>query len=87
VTRSKWLALGALATLQLGDFISTRLALARPGVVEIGLLPHYTDLLGAKLFALVLCTLLVVINRKPARLWGVCGVYALIVLSNLRLAL
>ena len=87
VTRSKWIALAVLAALQVGDLVSTRLALARPGVVEVGFATPLHRLAGREAVCPALRLFWCWSTEKPRRLWFVCGVYTLIVLSNLRLAI
>ena len=87
MSRSKWIALAVLALLQVGDAVSTHLALRVPGVVELNPLVHGLGLYGAKLTVLAAVVLLVWMTEHMRRVWVVCGIYAAIVGSNLLLVL
>ena len=64
---------------------STRMALNIPGVMELNPLVRELGLLPAKLLVLGFIALLVYRTKSLKRLWAVCGVYALIVASNVLL--
>ncbi len=72
-----------LCILQAGDLFSTHMALSIPGVLELNPLVREFGLWPAKLLVLGLILLFAWRTKKMARLWAVCGVYALIVASNL----
>jgi hypothetical protein len=74
-----------LGLLQVGDLLSTRMALKIPGVMELNPLVRELGLWPAKLLVLGFIALLVYRTKSMIRLWGVCGVYALIVASNVLL--
>lgn len=76
-----------LCVLQAGDLFSTRMALRIPGVLELNPLVREFGLWPAKLVVLGLILLLAWRTKKMARLWAVCGVYALIVTSNMLVVL
>ncbi len=76
-----------LCVLQAGDLFSTRMALRIPGVLELNPLVREFGLWPAKLLVLGLILLLAWRTKKMARLWAVCGVYALIVTSNMLVVL
>jgi hypothetical protein len=87
VSRAKWVALFVLLLLQVIDFVSTRLALARPGVVELNPWVRANRLWDVKLYAFCLVCLLVWYGKgRTWHLWVLCGIYGLIVGSNLILA-
>jgi hypothetical protein len=73
----------ALCLLQAGDFFSTRMALKIPGVLELNPPVREFGLWPAKLLVLGLILLLAWRTKKLARLWAVCGIYAVIVGSNM----
>ncbi len=75
----------ALALLQAGDLFSTRMALKIPGVMELNPLVRELGLWPAKLLVLGFVALLVYRTRSRRRLWAACGVYAVIVASNVLL--
>ena len=87
MTRAKWVALAILAALQCADAVSTRMALAVPGVVELNPLVRFLGLYGAKLTVLAAIVLLVWMTEHMRRVWFVVGCYTLIVGSNLTLVL
>ena len=72
-----------LALLQAGDIFSTRMALTIPGVMELNPLVRELGLWPAKLLVLGFIALLVYRTKSRRRLWAACGVYALIVASNI----
>ncbi|MGA2688249.1 MAG: DUF5658 family protein [Candidatus Korobacteraceae bacterium] len=72
-----------LALLQAGDLFSTRMALTIPGVMELNPLVRELGLWPAKLLVLGFIALLVYRTKSRRRLWAACGVYALIVASNI----
>jgi hypothetical protein len=72
-----------LCLLQAGDLFSTRMALKVPGVLELNPLVREFGLWPAKLLVLGLILLLAWRTKKMARLWAVCGIYAVIVASNM----
>jgi hypothetical protein len=74
-----------LALLQAGDLLSTHMALKIPGVMELNPLVRSLGLWPAKLIVFGFIVLLVCRTNSPKRLWAVCGVYALIVASNVLL--
>ena len=74
-----------LCLLQAGDLFSTRMALTIPGVVELNPLVRGFGLWEAKLLVFGLVVLLAWRTRTMARLWAICGVYAVIVGSNVLL--
>ncbi len=79
-----------LCLLQVGDLISTRMALRVPGVLELNPLVRELGLWQAKLTVLVLIVLLAYWTKHTKKVgpaWAVCGVYGLIVVSNLLLFL
>jgi hypothetical protein len=84
VRRAKWLALFVLLLLQVIDFMSTRQALTRPGVVELNPWVRANGLWDVKLYAFCLVCLLVWYGKgRTWHLWVLCGAYGLIVGSNL----
>ena len=85
MTRPKLIALAALLLLQAGDLISTRLALAVPGVVELNPVVRDLGLYPAKLITCGFCIMLVLYEKKLWRTWCVCALFAAIVGSNLLL--
>ena len=72
-----------LCLLQAGDLFSTRMALTIPGVQELNPLVRQFGLWPAKLLVFGLIVLLASRTRKMGRLWALCGVYGLIVGSNM----
>lgn len=74
-----------LGLLQVGDLFSTRMALAIPGLMELNPLVRELGLWPAKLLVFGFIALLVYRTKSQRRLWAVCGVYALIVASNVLL--
>ncbi|MFZ0311321.1 MAG: DUF5658 family protein [Candidatus Korobacteraceae bacterium] len=74
-----------LGLLQVGDLLSTRMVLKIPGVMELNPLVRELGLWPAKLLVLGFIALLVYRTKSLKRLWVVCGVYALIVASNVLL--
>jgi hypothetical protein len=72
-----------LALLQAGDLFSTRMALRIPGVMELNPLVRELGLWQAKLLVLGFIALLVYRTKSRRRLWAACGVYALIIASNI----
>jgi hypothetical protein len=74
-----------LGLLQAGDLFSTRMALTVPGVMELNPLVRGLGLWPAKLLVIGFIALLVYRTKSVGRLWAVCGVYALIVASNVLL--
>ena len=77
-----------LGALQIGDLISTRLVLAAGGV-ELNPLVRAFGLWPTKLVALVLlfAWALMSSRKQQARVWMLCGVYALVVIWNIALAI
>ena len=71
--------------LQVGDWLSTQLALAKPGVVELNPLLRSLGLWQAKLLVFGFIVLLAWRSEKPRKLWIVCGIYTMIVASNVLL--
>jgi len=61
------------------------LALTVPGVMELNPLVRELGLWPAKLIVFGFIALLVYRTKSLKRLWAVCGVYALIVASNVLL--
>lgn len=84
--KPKWIALAILLLLQAGDFLSTKFALAVPGVVELNPLVRTLGLVPAKLLVLGLVLVLIYRAEKLLRIWILCGTYSAIVASNLALA-
>jgi hypothetical protein len=82
---SKWTAASLLILLQVADGLSTRVALAIPGAIELNPLVHNLGLWPAKLLVLALVLLLALKTIKPQRVWLPCGFYVLIIGSNLLL--
>jgi len=74
-----------LGLLHAGDLFSTRMALTVPGVMELNPLVRGLGLWPAKLLVIGFIALLVYRTKSVGRLWAVCGVYALIVASNVLL--
>jgi hypothetical protein len=74
-----------LALLQAGDLFSTRMALKVPGVMELNPLVRELGLWPAKLLVLGFIALLVYRTKSQRRLWAACGIYAVIVASNVLL--
>jgi hypothetical protein len=74
-----------LCLLQLGDLFSTRLALKVPGVIELNPLVREFGLWQAKVLVFGLIVLLAWQTNRMRRLWTLCGVYAVIVASNVML--
>jgi len=72
-----------LCILQAGDLFSTRMVLSIPGSLELNPLVREFGLWPAKLLVLGLILLFAWRTKKLARLWAVCGIYALIVGSNM----
>jgi hypothetical protein len=72
-----------LCLLQAGDLFSTRMALSVPGASELNPLVREFGLWPAKLLVFGLILLLAMRTKKMKRLWAVCGIYALIVASNM----
>lgn len=57
--------------------------LAVPGVIELNPLVRNLGLWPAKLLVLALVLLLALRTKKPQRVWILCGIYAVIIASNL----
>ena len=74
-----------LCLLQLGDLFSTRLALKVPGVIELNPLVREFGLWQAKVLVFGLIVLLAWQTKRMRRLWTLCGIYAVIVASNVML--
>jgi hypothetical protein len=74
-----------LILLQAADGLSTRAALAIPGARELNPLVRGVGLWPAKLLVLALALLLALKTEKPQRVWTLCGLYAVIIASNLLL--
>lgn len=77
-----------LCLLQVADLISTRLAMRVPGTLELNPLVRELGLWQSKLTVLALVVILafwVKHTKRVGAVWLVCGVYALIVASNIRL--
>jgi hypothetical protein len=85
LAKQKWVALWVLVALQIGDLVSTHLALSAHGVVELNPLVREMGLWPAKLLATALIAALVWRVRSLSRVWGVCAVYSLLVISNVRM--
>jgi hypothetical protein len=81
----KFIPFLVLGLLQAGDLLSTRMALKVPGVMELNPLVRELGLWPAKLIVFGFIALLVYRTKSLGRLWAVCGVYALIVASNVLL--
>ncbi len=74
-----------LCVLQVGDLVSTQLALRIPGVHELNPLVRDLGLWPAKLLAFAIIVFLAWRAKTIARLWAVCGFYAAVVASNVLL--
>ena len=74
-----------LCLLQLGDLFSTRLALKVPGVIELNPLVREFGLWQAKVLVFGLIVLLAWQTKRMRRLLTLCGIYAVIVASNVML--
>ncbi len=74
-----------LCLLQIGDLVSTRFALTIPGVMELNPLVRQFGLWPAKLLVFGLIVLLAWQTKRMRRLWTLCGIYAVIVASNVML--
>lgn len=83
--RQKIVPFLVLVLLQAGDLFSTRMAMTVPGVVELNPLVSAFGLWPAKLIVFGFIVLLAWRARRTERLWVVCGVYAVIVASNVLL--
>ena len=81
---SKWVAFAFLALLQIADLISTKLTFT-VGAVELNPLVRSTGLLLSKLLVFAMIVILAWKTKKPKRLWALCGIYTLIVGSNVLL--
>ena len=73
-----------LGILQLGDLLSTRLALDH-GAVETNVFVSSLGLWEAKLLCLAIVAFLAWYTRKPQRIWGLCAFYVIVVGWNLSL--
>jgi hypothetical protein len=82
--RGKLIPVIVLCILQLGDLLSTRLALAH-GAVEANLFVNSMGLWGAKLLCFAMVAVVAWRTRKPSRIWAVCAFYAMVVGWNLSL--
>ncbi len=82
--RGKLIPVIVLCILQLGDLLSTRLALAH-GAVETNLLVSSIGLWAAKLLCVAIVAIIAWHTRKPSRIWAVCAFYAIVVSWNLSL--
>jgi hypothetical protein len=71
-----------LCLLQAGDWLSTRAALATPGMVEFNPLVRAMGVGHAKLILVVAAIPLLWYTKKPWHLWALCGFYAVVVASN-----
>jgi hypothetical protein len=74
-----------LCLLQVGDLLSTRMAMTIPGVMELNPLVRNFGLWQAKLLVFGLIVLLAWQTKRMRRLWTLCGIYAFIVASNVLL--
>jgi hypothetical protein len=74
-----------LCLLQVGDWLSTRMALSIPSVVELNPMVRSLGLWQAKLLMFGIIVLLAWRAKKPRSLWVVCGIYAVVVASNVLL--
>jgi Domain of unknown function (DUF5658) len=74
-----------LCLLQVGDLFSTRLALKVPGVMELNPLVREFGLWQAKLLVFGLIVLLAWQTKRIRQMWTLCGIYAVIVASNVLL--
>jgi Domain of unknown function (DUF5658) len=72
-----------LCLLQVGDWISTRMALSIPSVVELNPMVRSFGLWQAKLLMCGIIALLAWRTKKPSKLWVVCGIYILVIASNI----
>ncbi len=83
--RHKYIALAVLGFLQAADGLTTRAAL-HAGAIEGNPLVRDLGLWPAKLLALIIFALIVWRAKKMTIPWIACAVYALVVFSNLLLA-
>jgi hypothetical protein len=84
--RGKLIPAIVLCILQLGDLLSTRLALAH-GAVEANIFVRPIGLLAAKLLCIAIVAVLAWRTRKPSRIWAICAFYVIVVGWNLSLLL
>ena len=82
--RGKLIPAIVLCILQLGDLLSTRLALAH-GAVEANPFVNAVGLWAAKLLCIVFVSVVAWRTRKPSRIWAVCAFYLIVVGWNLSL--
>jgi hypothetical protein len=82
--RGKLIPSIVLVILQLGDFLSTRLALEH-GAVETNTFVDSLGLWKAKLLCLALVGLFACHTRKPSLIWALCAFYVAVVGWNLSL--
>jgi hypothetical protein len=82
--RGKLIPAIVLCILQLGDLLSTRLALAH-GAVETNPFVNSMGLWAAKLLCLAIVAVLAWRTRKPSRIWVICVFYMIVVGWNLSL--
>ena len=82
--RGKLIPAIVLCILQLGDLLSTRLALAH-GAIETNLFVNSVGLYSAKLVCLAIVVLFAWHTRRPSRIWAVCVFYLVVVTWNLSL--
>ena len=84
--RGKLIPAIVLCILQLGDLLSTRLALAH-GAVEANIFVRPIGLWAAKMLCLAIVAVLAWRTRKPSRIWAICAFYVIVVGWNLSLLL
>ena len=82
--RGKLIPAIVLCILQLGDLLSTRLALAH-GAVEANIFVSSIGLWAAKLLCIAIVAVIAWRTRKPARIWAICAFYVIVVGWNLSL--
>ena len=88
---TKTLALSLLVLLQVGDYLSTRLAMSHGAVEGNPLLSHvgvfgFSNLVLGKLAACVLGYLVLRHCRKMWHVWALCSVYVTVVFWNIGLS-
>jgi hypothetical protein len=82
--RGKLIPAIVLCILQVGDLLSTRLALAH-GAIETNVFVSSVGLYSAKLACLAVVALFAWHTRRPSRIWAVCAFYLIVVSWNLSL--
>jgi hypothetical protein len=79
----RWYALLVFAVLQAGDYLSTRLALASPSMVELNPIVRYVGLWEIKVIGLIGLTLLIWWGKQMRAIWIVNIVFIFVILNNL----